>query len=46
MSSADGKTAWVADPVAAECCTALIVCVLLARGGIREYVNTGDLHAL
>ena len=46
MSSAGGKTAWVADLVAAGCCTALIVCVLLARGGIWEHVNTGDLHAL
>ena len=46
VSSARGKTAWVADLVAAGCCTALIVCVLLALGGIWEHVNTGDLHAL
>ena len=46
MSSAGGKTAWVADLVAAGCCTALIVSVLLARGSIWEHVNTGDLHAL
>jgi hypothetical protein len=46
VSSAGGKTAWVADLVAAGCCTALIVSVLLARGSIWEHVNTGDLHAL
>ena len=46
VSSAGGKTAWVADLVAAGCCMALVVCVLLARGGIWEYVNTSDDHAL
>ena len=40
MSSAGGKTAWVADLVAAGCCTALIVCVLRATDTARHRCST------